>query len=136
MANWLGINARWLKAVIIPMVVKLDDWLGFGKRNAVKRWWLDLEVVGEQGVRPRATNERDIDPEGTIRQEKSPVGYYYASNMPPPGARDPVPVNHKDAVARAAELETPEQALRRHASGVAAPSTYAPATERAIEKAL
>ncbi|MDP6972707.1 MAG: 4Fe-4S dicluster domain-containing protein [Pseudomonadales bacterium] len=133
-ANWLGINAHWLKAVIIPMVVKLDDWLGFGKRNAVKRWWLDLEVVGEQVVEPRATNERDIDPEASVRQQKSPVGYYHANEMPAPDAQDPVPVNHKDAVARAAALETPEQALRRYAEGGVAPSIYTPVTESAIEE--
>ena len=61
-ASWLGINARWMKPFLIPIAVKLDDWLGHGIRNPKKRWWLDLEIVDGVCVEPRkGVNERDLD---------------------------------------------------------------------------
>jgi len=50
-ASWLGINARFLKPFIIPIAVWLDDWLGHGIRNPLKKWWLDLEIVDGNAVR-------------------------------------------------------------------------------------
>ncbi len=122
--TWLGINARWLKPIMVPIAVKLDDTLGFGKRNPIKRWWLDLEMVNGKIQKPRATNERDINPDADVSGQKSPIGYYNAADMPAPDASEPVPVNHKQAIQRAALIETVEQAQQRRAEGGPRPEHY------------
>ncbi len=122
--TWLGINARWLKPLMVPIAVKLDDTLGFGKRNPIKRWWLDLEMVDGKVRKPRATNERDLDPDADVSGQKSPIGYYNAADMPAPDAAQAVPVNHKQAVERATLIETVEQARQRRAAGGPRPDHY------------
>ena len=62
MASWLGVNAMWLKPLMVPIATFMDDWLGNGRRNPVKKWWLDHEIVNGVAVTPKATNQRDIDP--------------------------------------------------------------------------
>jgi ferredoxin len=124
--TWLGVNARWLKPVLVPLAVFFDDWFGYGTRNSVKQWWLNLEVVDGVCVIPKATNERDIDITRDTSGKKTPVGYYSASVMPQPNARGSVPANHKGAVERAAELETVEEAKQRIARGGERPAHYIP----------
>ena len=43
-ASWCGVNAMWLKPFLVPIAVKLDDMLGHGRINKIKKWWLDLEI--------------------------------------------------------------------------------------------
>jgi len=124
--TWLGINARWLKPLMVPLAVYLDDKLGYGRRNPVKRWWQDLEIVDGGAKIPNGTNERDLNLGADTSGRKSPVGYYHASDNPAPGAAQPVPVNHKAAIARGAQLESVAQARRRRAAGGARPSHYIP----------
>ena len=124
--TWLGINARWLKPVLVPIAVYLDDKLGFGMRNPLKRWWLDLELVNGRAQIPKGTNERDLSLDADTSGKKSPVGYYNAADMPPPNATQAVPVNHRAAVARASQLETPASAAERAQRGEGAPAHYIP----------
>ena len=44
-ASWFGVNVRFMKPVLVPIAVWLDDWLGHGIRNPLKKWWLDMEIV-------------------------------------------------------------------------------------------
>ena len=44
-ASWLGINAMWLKPLMVPFAAWFDDWIGNGTRNPVKKWRFDHEVV-------------------------------------------------------------------------------------------
>lgn len=122
--TWLGINAPWLKPIMVPIAVKLDDTLGFGKRNPIKRWWQDLEMIDGKIRKPRATNERDINPEADVSGQKSPIGYYNAADMPAPDASEPLPVNHKQAIQRASLIETVAQAKERRSKGGARPAHY------------
>ena len=56
----LSIQVPEARAAIIAM----DDELQNGKRNLIKRWWFDLEVVDGVAGAPRlGTNERDLSPE-------------------------------------------------------------------------
>jgi ferredoxin len=43
-----------------PAIIAMDDVLQNGKRNLIKRWWFDLEVVDGVVTLPAATNERDL----------------------------------------------------------------------------
>jgi epoxyqueuosine reductase QueG len=128
MWTWLGVNAGWLKPLLVPIATYLDDRLGFGMRNPIKKWWLDLEIV--DGVCVAAdSNQRDLDVTRKIDASKSTVGYYHADMMPAANASEPVPVDHKLAVAAAQSLETPAQASIRQRDGGAKPSHYIPTVD-------
>ncbi len=127
-ASWLGINARWLKPILVPIATKLDDWLGHGIRNPAKRWWLDLEIVDGVCVTPRkGVNERDLDLKRHIDADKQKIAYYHANAMPPPNAHGiPYVPDRKAALAAAALLETPAEALARVKAGGPKPEHYIP----------
>lgn len=122
--SWLGIHARWLKPLLVPIAVFLDDWIGYGNRNPAKRWWLDLELVDGQARKPAGTNERDLDLSADTSGKKSPVGYYNAADMPRGDQREPVLVNHKQAIERSRLIETVDVARQRRAAGGETPAHY------------
>jgi ferredoxin len=124
-ASWCGVNARWLKPVLVPIAVKLDDWLGNGRRRAEKKWWLDLEIIDGVCVEPVAgVNQRELDVDRTLDPEKQKMAYYHANMMPVPNDLDPQPVDRKAAMAAAELLETPIDAWIRKQRGEPAPAHY------------
>lgn len=123
-ASWLGINAPGLKPLLVPIATWLDDRVGNGKRNPVKKWWFDHEWVDGRAVTPKDTNQRDIDPHRNPAH--TTIAYYHADMMPPPDEPGPVGVDRKAALAAAALIETPEEARRRVAAGGAVPLHYLP----------
>ncbi|NKB38540.1 MAG: Fe-S protein [Gammaproteobacteria bacterium] len=127
-ASWCGVNAFWLKPLLVPIAVKLDDLLGHGVRNPQKKWWLDLEIVDGVCVEPRkGVNQRDLDINRKIDVKKHKVAYYHANMMPAPNTSGMVqPVTRKEGLAAAEHVETLEQALQRRASGGAKPEHYIP----------
>jgi len=127
-ASWLGIHAGWLKPVLVPLATRLDDFLGHGVRNPVKRWWLDLEIVDGICVHPtKGVNERDLDMSRSTDPDAQKIAYYNADQMPPPNSHGiPIHPNRKAAIAAAKQLETPHEALARIASGGAKPAHYNP----------
>ena len=124
--TWLGVNAMWLKPLMVPVAVWLDDRLGYGMRNLKKKWWLDLEVVDGVTVKPEATNQRDIDVNHPMNLSREKIAYHHASMMPPPDADGPVSVDRKAAKESVSVVETPAQALARRAKGGATPAHYIP----------
>ena len=127
-ASWLGINARWLKPLLIPIATRLDDWLGHGIRNPAKKWWLDLEIVDGVCVEPRkGVNERDLHLDRKIDPATQKIAYYNANVMPPPNSHGiPVFPDRKAAIAAASQLETPAAAVARRAAGGPMPAHYTP----------
>jgi len=127
-ASWLGINARWLKPYLVPVAVKLDDWLGHGIRNPAKKWWLDLEIVDGVCVEPRkGVNKRDLDLDRHVDPATQKIAYYNANVMPPPNSHGiPVFPNRKEALAAASLLETPAEARQRVKAGGPTPQHYIP----------
>lgn len=138
-ASWLGVNALFLKPLMVPIAVWADDVLGNGRRNLAKKWWFDHEIVGDRTVEPKGTNRREIDPARKVDPAKQRMAYYHANMMPPPDTPEPVPVDRKAALAARELLETPDEARARAAAGGPAPDHYiptpplgsGPATERA-----
>jgi ferredoxin len=127
-ASWLGINARWAKPYLVPIAVKLDDWLGHGIRNPRKKWWLDLEIVDGVCVEPRkGVNKRDLDLKRFIDARTQKIAYYNADRMPPPNSHGmPQLPNRKEAIAAGQLLETPDEARARVKAGGAKPMHYVP----------
>ena len=128
--QWHQDYGTWARDDLMPepramnIAVFLDDRLGYGNRNPVKRWWLDLELVDGKAQIPAGTNERDLTLTADTSGKKSPVGYYNAADMPRADQREPVLVNHKQAIDRSRLIETVELAKERRASGGAKPAHY------------
>ena len=127
-ASWLGVNAMFLKPLMVPFATWFDDFVGNGRRNLAKKWWFDHEIVGGVTVQTKATNERDIDPDRKVDPVAAmqKMAYYHADMMPPPNDPSPHPVDRKAALAARELLETPDEASARHARGDPAPAHYLP----------
>ena len=126
-ASWFGINVRFMKPILIPIAVWLDDWLGHGIRNPLKKWWLDMEIVDGNAIAPRkGVNQRDLNLKHKINPAEQKMAYYHASDMPPPNSGEPVIVDRKAALKAKELLETPLEALARVAIGGAKPKHYIP----------
>ena len=69
--SWLGINAMWLKPVLAPIAIRLDDVLGNGNPVDAKKWWLDLEVMGRKSFRYDPRNHT-VEAKGANRPKINP----------------------------------------------------------------
>jgi reductive dehalogenase len=147
--SWLGVNAMWLKPVLAPIAIWLDDRLGNGNPVDAKKWWLDLEVMGKRSFRYDPNNYTVAAKEANrprINRAKKPKGadniaHFPASTQPPPDLFAPSPPDRKLGLKLAAEAETVEQALARRARGGKMPDTYVPSyltkgSERSEDRSL
>ena len=107
MASWLGINAMWLKPLLIPIAVKLDDWMGNGKRVPGQKWWLDLEYGKEGKLKMSKSNERDIDVNKKWPKNLT-TAIYPAEDNPPGDSRDAHPIDRPRAMEKGEEARKPE----------------------------
>ncbi len=124
-ASWLGVNAMWLKPLMVPIATWMDDTLGNGRRNPAKKWWFDHEIVDGVTVDPpKGTNERDIDPARQVDSAKQKMAYYHASMMPPPDDPSPAALDRKAAMQAGEVVETPDEAQTRTAAGGPKPPHY------------
>ena len=132
LGSWLGINALWLKPYLPQLAIWLDDFLGNGNPNDAKKWWLDLEVIGEQChtystsnycVVPKGVNRKKINP-SKPRHENQGIAIYPPSVMPPPGEQGPYPTDRKAGIAMAEQMETVEQGIARHDKGLPPPAMF------------
>lgn len=139
--SWLGVNAMWLKPVLAPFAIWLDDVLGNGNPIDAKKWWLDLEVMGKRTFRydaqnfiveAKGTNRPLIDPKKKPKA-KDNIAYFPASTLPPPDMMGPYPTDRKLGLKIAAEAETVEQGIARRAAGGKMPDTYIP-SYKTVEK--
>ncbi len=103
----LPVTRRW--------IARLDDWIGNGSINPVKKWWWDLEFVDGRAVEPaRGTNARELDPSGGRIADSQQIALYTPDLLPPGDAVGvPVRLVRKEALQRAAEAESPRAALAR-----------------------
>jgi reductive dehalogenase len=102
---WAAIHLPWARR----WIVRYDDRVGNGSINPAKTWWTDLEIVDGKVVPPKGANRRNLTPH---KPAKAPeIAYYPAAAMPPPGAKTPVPVDRKAALA--VRPESPASARAR-----------------------
>ncbi len=81
-ARWLAMNAP--KAA--PLLARLDDRLGNGGLNPVKKWWWDLELTEAGGYAPtrKPVNTRSLSPDLNLTYEDQTLAVYPAPLAPPP----------------------------------------------------
>lgn len=106
----------------------LDDRVGNGNINPVKRWWQDLEVVGGQVRKPKLANARDLDLGKPMDPAKQKIAHYPAATTTPPDLATPFPPDRKRALAE--RLETPSAARARRRNGGPRPAIYEPPLAR------
>ncbi len=132
--SWLGINAIWLKPILAPLAIWLDDFFGNGNPVDEKKWWLDLEVIGKRSFKydtenhveaAKGVNRPPIQPRKKQRGTDN-IAYFPASTLPPPDMMGPYPTDRKLGLKIAREAETVAQAKARRKVGGKIPKTYIP----------
>lgn len=108
---WAAIRLPFTRSFI----AKLDDKVGNGAINTIKKWWWDLEWTDGRAVEPtKGTNARGLDMDGGRIADKQQVALYPADVLPAGDAIDvPVKLMRKEAVARGKMAETPAAARAR-----------------------
>jgi ferredoxin len=109
---WLSIEVPESRRALIDY----DDAAGGGSRNRVKRWWFDLEIVDGQVVKPRGSNERDLDPRRAEKLAKAQKLAFFPPTLQPKGGttlKEVVPLDRAAGLAAYAAAESPLQASKR-----------------------
>jgi len=80
--RWAAMNVP--KAA--PILAKLDDAVGNGERNLIKKWWWDLELEDDGAYRPtkNKVNERDLQKSLDLKYEDQTLAVYPANLAPHP----------------------------------------------------
>jgi len=107
-AMWAAIKLPFARRFLIW----LDDALGYGKRNPIKKWWLDLETIGrgeeKKVVRPDGVNERDLNRDRDTSGGNDRVALYPVEKLPTVDMKDPAPPDRKQGLA---DTKAAERAL-------------------------
>jgi ferredoxin len=109
---WLSIEVPQARRALIDY----DDAIGAGARNPVKRWWFDLEIVDRVAVKPRGTNERDLDLGRTAKLAKTQKLAFFPPELQPAGGttlKTVVPLDRPAGLAAYAAAESPLAAKQR-----------------------
>ncbi len=101
-------------------IAALDDHLGRGGINPVKKWWWDTEIDRATGQhkKARATHTRGLNLDLDLKYEDQTLAVYPADVMPPPYPV-PHPVNREAGIARYRSLLTPDDYKIKLAKGEA-----------------
>jgi ferredoxin len=104
---WLSIRSPSARRHIAEM----DDHLGHGIREPVKRWWFDLEMVNGVAVSPAAgVNERDLDlGRDTKLAPRQKLALFPPALQPPPSITmaEPYKLDRAAGTAAYTHAETP-----------------------------
>jgi reductive dehalogenase len=106
---WLAIHVPWTRA----WIARLDDRVGNGSINPVKKWWFDLEMIDGISVAPKGVNARGLDLEAAKRARGQTLAFFPPAVSPPPGAKEPHEPDRAAAIRAYAQAETPAAARAR-----------------------
>ncbi|GIT91614.1 hypothetical protein JANAI62_20710 [Jannaschia pagri] len=101
-----------------PILAKLDDKMGRGNLNPVKKWWWDLELSEDGAYRPtrHPVNARDIQPDLDLRHEDQTLAVYPAPLAAHPHPY-PDPMDREAGIAAYGAMLSPEDYRVRIAAG-------------------
>jgi reductive dehalogenase len=108
LGRWMAIKLPFMRRFL----ARLDDWLGYGNRNPVKKWWFDLANIGGRIVKPEKTNTRDNNP-AKKPNPKHRIAGYSVDTLPPAATVGPFPYSRNQGYAITADSETPAAARQR-----------------------
>lgn len=106
-------------------LAKLDDKIGNGTINPVKKWWWDLEMTNEGPYTTpvKEVNLRGLSPEFDLKFEDQTLAVYPASILPPPYPW-PFPMDREAAIQAYQDMIPAEEHKRRRAAGQPPEHTY------------
>ena len=80
--RWAAMNIP----ALAPALAKMDDAVGNGALNPVKKWWWDLEIEEDGGYRPTKSpvNTRSLQTDLDLKYEDQTLAVYPAPLAPPP----------------------------------------------------
>ena len=112
--RWAAMNVPKLA----PALAKLDDALGNGGLNPVKKWWWDLELSEDGAYRPtrKPVNMRDLQPDLDVTPEEQTLAVYPAPLTPPPWPY-PSPMDREAGIKAYDEMLSPDAYKARLARG-------------------
>lgn len=99
-----------------PAIIAMDDVLQNGKRNLIKRWWFDLEVVDGIVTTPAGTNERDLNLDRDAKLGQNQKLAMFPPRLQPVGGTtldEIVPVDRTAGLDAYANAEPPANARTR-----------------------
>ncbi len=104
-------SARWL--------AKLDDALGNGGINPVKKWWWDLEMENDGPFMPtqHPVNARELQTRIKLKPEDQTLAVYPAPLTPPP-FNWPFPMDREAAIKAHQDMISVKEYKRRRAQGL------------------
>ena len=112
---------RWLASNVpsaAKSLAKLDDKLGNGSINTVKKWWWDLEMVddGPYTLSEHGSNERTLQTDLDLKFEDQTLAVYPA-NLAPPPYPFPFPMDREKGIQAYRGMLTPLEYKARLAKG-------------------
>lgn len=99
-----------------PALAKLDDMVGNGGLNPVKKWWWDLELEADGGYRPtrHPVNARDLQKDLDLKYEDQTLAVYPAPLAPHPWPY-PFPMDRETGIEAYQAMITAEEYQARRA---------------------
>ncbi len=106
-------------------LAKLDDIVGNGEINPVKKWWWDLEMVDDGAYRPseHAANARPLQKDLDLKFEDQTLAVYPAPLAPPPYAY-PFPMDREAGIRAYQGMISAAEHKTRRAEGTAPEHVY------------
>ena len=102
---WAAMNLPFTRG----WIARLDDKVGNGLINPVKKWWWDLDSDREGNIIPaQRTNRRQFSKRTNMDPAKQSMGCYPADIASPPVAEQPITLHRKIAVQKYKSAESPE----------------------------
>ncbi len=101
-----------------PALARLDDMVGRGGLNPVKKWWWDIELGSDGGYHPAASpvNERDLQRDLDLKYEDQTLAVYPANLAPHPWPY-PFPMDREAGIAAYQQLVNADEHKARLAAG-------------------
>ncbi|WP_299472398.1 2Fe-2S iron-sulfur cluster-binding protein [uncultured Roseibium sp.] len=101
-----------------PMLAKLDDMVGNGERNPVKKWWWDIELAEDGAYRAarNPVNERGLQKDLDLKYEDQTLAVYPANLAPHPWPF-PFPMDREKGIEAYQALITADQYKARLEQG-------------------
>ena len=118
-------------AMAVPQAAKalaaLDDTLGKGSINPVKKWWWDLEMEDDGAYRTsrHPVNARDLQKDLDLKYTDQTLAVYPANLAPPPYPW-PAPMDREAGIAAYDAMIPAQEHRERRAKGIAPEHVYTP----------